>query len=170
MNIKTREICIYGILGTLIFVLKIMMAPLPNIEPVSLLIIIYTITFGAKSIYPIATYMLLEIIFYGFGFWSIGYLYVWLFLDVIVFAIYNMKHSTNVLLWACVSGIYGLMFGALYIPLYLISGGITMAISWWISGIYYDIIHCVANFALCLALFKPLTQLMFKLNKQYKIN
>jgi energy-coupling factor transport system substrate-specific component len=170
MKVKTNEICLYGILGTLTFVLKIIMAPLPNMEPVSLLMIIYTIIFGLKTIYALAIYVIFEIAFYGFGIWSVGYLYIWLILVLVTLSIYNINHSTNALLWAIVSGVYGLMMGMLYIPLYVISGGTTLAVSWWISGIPYDITHGVANFILCITLFKPITKLMFALNKQYKIN
>lgn len=170
MKIKTREICVYGILGAFIFALKIVMSSLPNIEPVSLLLVVYTITFRIKVIYPLTTYVVLEIVCYGFGVWSIGYLYIWLILVLVTLLIYNITHSTNSLLWATVSGVYGLMMGLLYVPIYLVLGGITMATSWWISGIPYDIIHCIANFVLCITLFKPLVKLMFKLKEQYKIN
>lgn len=170
MRIKTNEICLYGFLGVLIFILKLAMSPLPNIEPVSFLVIIYTIVFGIKTIYPLTIYVILEIAFYGFGIWSIGYLYIWLILMIVTLSIYNIRHSTNTALWATVSGIYGLITGLLYIPLYIILGDINLAISWWASGIIYDIIHGVSNFIVCIILFKPITQLMFTLNKQYKIN
>jgi energy-coupling factor transport system substrate-specific component len=170
MKVKTNELCLYGILGVLTFVLKLVMAPLPNIEPVSLLLIVYTIAFGKHVMYPLTIYVLLEIVMYGFGLWSVGYLYIWLVLVIITLSIYSIKRSTNALLWATVSGLYGLMVGMLYIPLYVISGGATFAISWWISGIPYDITHCIANFILCLTLFQPLTKMLFILKKQYKIN
>lgn len=170
MKIKTHELCLYSILGVLTFVLKLVMAPLPNIEPVSLLLIVYTIVFGKHAIYPLSIYVIMEILIYGFGIWSIGYLYIWLVLVLIALSIYNISNSTNSFLWATVSCGYGLMMGALYIPLYVISGGATFAISWWINGIPYDITHGIANFILCITLFKPLTQLLFTLKKQYKIN
>lgn len=170
MKVKTNELCLYSILGVLTFVLKLVMAPLPNIEPVSLLLIVYTIAFGKHVMYPLTIYVLLEIVMYGFGIWSVGYLYIWLVLAIITLSIYSIHNSTNVLLWATVSGLYGLMVGMLYIPLYVISGGTTFAISWWISGIHYDVTHCIANFILCLTLFQPLTKILFVLKKQYKIN
>ena len=170
MKITTRELCLYGLLGTLTFVLKFIMAPLPNIEPVSILLIVYTVSFGKKAIYPLIIYVLLEIVIYGFGIWSVGYLYIWLVLVLIVLSIYNINKSLNSFLWAVVSCIYGLSVGMLYIPLYVISGGTSIAISWWISGIPYDITHGVANFILCITLFKPLTKILFMLKKQYKIN
>lgn len=170
MKLKTSEICVYGILGALTFVLKIIMSPLPNIEPVSLLTIVYAIVFGMKAIYPISIYIALEILLYGLGVWSIGYLYVWFVLIFVVICVHNTIHSTNALLWAIISGAYGLFMGALYIPLYVITGNVAFAITWWVSGIPYDIVHCISNFILCILSFKPIMSAISKFTKQYKIN
>lgn len=167
---KIHNICLYGILGALTFILKLIMAPLPNIEPVSLLLIVYTIALGWNVIYPLSAYVILEIIVYGFGIWSVGYLYIWVVLVAIVITIRKITDSLNSLLWAIVSGIYGIMIGILYIPLYFVTSGATTALSWWISGIPYDALHGIANFVLCLVLFKPITNILFRLGKQYKIN
>lgn len=170
MKIKTYEICLYGILGVILFALKFAMSPLPNIEPVSLLLIIYAFIFGIKAIYPLGIYIVLEFLIYGFGFWSIAYLYIWLILVIATIVICKItNNNTNPFLWAILSGIFGLVFGALYMPLYIVSGGITFAITWWISGIPYDIIHSVANFILCATLFKPITQTLLKLKKETKL-
>lgn len=167
MKIKTNEICLYSILGIIIFALKFVMAPLPNIEPVSLLLISYTVVFGYSAIYPLMVYVLLEILVYGFSFWSIGYFYIWLVLVVTTHVLFKLFNVTIASFWAAISGLYGFLFGALYIPLYLISGGITLAITWWISGIPYDAIHGVSNFILCLILFKPIVNTLSMLKDNY---
>lgn len=159
MKIKSREICLYGILGALTFISKFMLSSLPNIEITSLLLIVYTITFGKHTIYPLTAYILMEFTLYGFGIWSIGYLYIWSVLVLVTLILYNITHTTNVFLWAIISGIFGFLFGTLYIPLYIVIGDITTAIAWWVSGIPYDIIHGISNFILCLILFKPLMKL-----------
>lgn len=170
MKIKTNEICLYGILGAVLFVSKFAMSFIPNVEPVSLLLIIYTLIFGMKAIYSLTTYVLLEFLIYGFGFWSIAYLYIWLILMIASIIISKITNNNmNTLLWASVSGMFGLIFGALYIPLYVVSMGFEAAIIWWFSGILFDVIHGVANFTLCIILFKPITNILSKL-QQYKIN
>lgn len=170
MKIKTYEICLYGILGVILFALKFAMSPLPNIEPVSLLLIVYAFVFGIKAIYPLGIYIALEFLIYGFGFWSIAYLYIWLILVVATIVICKItNNNTNPFLWATLSAIFGLVFGALYMPLYMISGGITFAMAWWVSGIPYDIIHCVANFILCVILFKPIIKTLSKLKRETKL-
>lgn len=165
MKIKTKEICLYGLLGALMFALKLAMSALPNIEPVSLLLISFTVTLGIKAIYPLSVYIILEMLIYGFGFWSIGYLYIWPVLVIVTLLIKKM--IKNSFLWSVISGLFGLFFGALYIPLYIISGGFTFAITWWISGLHYDFIHCVSNFILCLILFKPITNTLSKVKEWY---
>ena len=40
-------------LGALTFGLKVAMSYLPNIEPVSLLVMIFAVVFGKKCLYPI---------------------------------------------------------------------------------------------------------------------
>lgn len=164
---RIAEICIYGILGAFLFVAKFAMSSLPNIEPVSLLIIAYTITFGIKAICPISIYVLLELFIYGLGFWSIAYLYIWFILMFMVLIMHRVANkSINPLYWALISGAFGLIFGALYIPLYIVSGGFAFAATWWVQGVPYDIVHCVANFVLCIILFKPITSTLLKLKNK----
>lgn len=169
MKIKTNEMCLFGILGTMLFAFKFAMSSLPNIEPVSLLLIVYTIAFGIKAIYPLGVYVALEFLIYGFGFWSIAYLYVWLILVIAVIITRKITNSLNPLLWALISGVFGLAFGALYIPLYVVSGGFTFALTWWAGGIPYDIVHGAANFILCIILFKPISKTLIKLKQVTKL-
>ena len=56
---------LFGVLGALTFALQVVMAPLPNIEPVSLLVMLYAVVFGRKCLYPIYLYVMLEILVYG---------------------------------------------------------------------------------------------------------
>lgn len=160
MKTNNVEICLFGILGSLLFALKFAMSYLPNIEPVTLLLIVYTITFGIKVLYPLAVYILLEIFIYGFGFWTLAYFYIWLILVVVVIVISKITNKNDsVLLWSLISGAFGLIFGALYIPIYIVSSGFMFAITWWINGLFFDIMHCIANFILCLILFRPIVKI-----------
>ena len=52
--LTVRELVLYALLGTVMFALKMVMAGLPNIEPVSFLVIVYTLTFGHRAFWPIA--------------------------------------------------------------------------------------------------------------------
>ena len=136
------------------------MSFLPNIEPVTLLVMLYAVVFGRKALYPVYLYVALEILFYGIQLWNINYLYVWL---VPLIAAWCLRKTTQPLAWALVGAVYGLFFGALCAPVYLVTGGPAAAISWWISGIPYDLLHCGGNFVMILALFAPLRKLLSQL-------
>lgn len=149
-----------GILGAILFVGQVAMAPLPNIEPVTTLIILVTLTYKKKAFFSIYVFALLEGLFFGFGIWWISYLYIWSLLALLVLALHRLDSA---ILWAVVSGAFGLLFGALCAIPYLISGGPGAAFAYWTAGIPYDILHCGGNFILTLVLYKPLTQLFKKL-------
>ena len=158
-----REIALFGILGALTFGAKVAMSFLPNIEPVSLFVMLYAVVFGRKALYPIYLYVLLEILFYGIQLWNINYLYVWL---VLALGAWLMRKTESPLAWALLSGVFGLLFGALCAPVYLFTGGVGFAVSWWISGIPFDLLHCAGNFVMALLLFIPLRRLLEKLYRK----
>lgn len=159
-KITLREIALFGLLGALTFGLKVAMSVLPNIEPVSLLVMLYAVVFGRKCLYPIYLYILLEILFFGIQLWNINYLYVW---AILALAAWLLRRSREPLAWALLSGVFGLLFGALCAPVYLFTGGWGAAVAWWATGAPYDVLHCVGNFVIALLLFMPLRQLLEKL-------
>ena len=162
-KLKLRELILFGILGAMTFALKFAMAGLPNIEPVSLCILVYAAVFGYKTLYPLYTYVAMEILCFGLGTWNICYLYVWTVLAVAAFFLREMKHPLG---WAILSGVFGLLFGALCGIVDVFIGGFGYAVAKWISGIPFDITHCIGNFCIALVLFRPLRNLLERLYRQ----
>ena len=160
-----REWILFGILGAMTFALKLGMALLPNIEPVSLLTMVYAVVFGYKALYPVYVYVVMEILCFGLGIWNVYYMYVWPILVLLGVFLRDMKQP---LAWALVSGVYGLLFGAHCGIADVFIGGFGFAISKWASGIPFDIAHCVGNFCIALVLFKPLRELVEKLYRKMK--
>ena len=159
--ISVREIALFGVLGGLTFAAKLVMSGLPNIEPVSLMVMLFAVTFGKKCIYPTYVYVAMEILVYGINLWNIYYLYVWLVLAV---AAYLMRRNQEPLAWAILSAVFGLAFGALCgITDIFVLGGIAPAVAKWTSGVLFDVVHGVSNFVIALLLFRPMRQLMEKL-------
>ena len=164
-KLSLGETVLYGMLGALTFALQVAMAPLPNIEPVSLLVMLFAVIFGWKSLYSVYTFVVMEILFHGIGLWNINYLYVWTILAVAAILLRKMEGAFG---WALLSGIFGLAFGALCGIVDLFIGGFGYAAAKWVSGIPFDLLHCAGNFALALILWKPLKNLLERLTKQFK--
>ena len=151
---------LFSVLGALTFALQVAMSFLPNIEPVSLLVILFAVTFGWKALYPVYLFAVLEMLFYPMGTWGICYLYVWPILAMAAILLRKMDDSLS---WAVLSAAFGLLFGALCGIVDIFVGGFAYAISKWISGIGFDITHCVGNFVIALVMYKPLSRLLRKL-------
>ena len=164
-KLTIREITLFAVLGAMMFALQVVMAPLPNIEPVSLLVMIFAAVFGWKALYPVYVFVVMEILFYGISTWNIYYLYVW---AVLAFAAILMRKQTQPLAWALLSAVYGLMFGALCGIVDIFIGGLGYAAAKWVSGIPFDLLHCGGNFVIALIMFRPLRTALEKLYGRMK--
>ena len=164
-GLSLGETVLFGMLGALMFALQVVMAPLPNIEPVSLLVMLFAVTFGWKSLYCVYTFVAMEILFHGIGLWNINYLYIWTILAVAAIILRKME---PVLGWALLSAVFGLAFGALCGIVDVFIGGFGYAAAKWVSGIPFDLLHCGGNFAIALVLWKPLRNLLDKLKNRIR--
>ena len=160
MSIK--RIVRIAFLAAILTVTMLAIKPLPNIELISLLVIIYTLLYGKDSFFIVTVFSIIEGLMWGFGLWWIGYLYSW---PLLVVAVLLLKRfiKEEFVLWAVVSGVFGLIFGSLfaiaYIPL-----DPAYALAYWISGLPWDVWHGAWNFALMLALGKPIYTLLKRLD------
>ena len=160
-KLTLRQVALFGMLGALTFGAKVAMSGLPNIEPVSLMVMLFAVVFGWKALYPVYLYVLMEVLLYGINFWNINYLYVWALLAVAAILLRPLK---NPLWWALLSGVFGLAFGLLCSPVYMFVGGsVSYGIRWWLAGLPFDLTHAAGNFVIALALFAPLRKLLTKL-------
>ena len=164
-GLSLGETVLFGMLGALMFALQVVMAPLPNIEPVSLLTMLFAVTFGWKSLYCVYTFVAMEVLFYGIGLWNINYFYIWTVLAVAAILLRKMESALG---WALLSAVFGLAFGALCGIVDVFIGGITYAAAKWVSGIPFDLLHCGGNFAIALVLWKPLRNLLDKLKNRVR--
>ena len=152
-----RNLALYAVLGALTFGAKFAMSGLPNIEPVSLMVMLFAVVFGAQAVYPIGVYIAMEFLVYGPGLWNLCYLYIWF---VLAAAAYLLRKMESALGWAVLSGGFGLAFGLLCAPVDMVVGGAAYALGKVVTGIPFDIAHCVGNFVIALTLFSPLRKRM----------
>ncbi len=159
--LSTRELVVLGLSTALLFAVQIILAPFPNIELVSLLVVLYTRRFRYKTLLIIYAFVLLEGAFYGFGFWFINYMYIWAILWGAAMLLSSMRGTLG---WALLLTGYGLAFGTLCSPPYLFVGGLEAMLAYILAGIPFDLLHAAGNLAVAAVLFKPLDSLMERLN------
>ena len=159
------DVALFGVLGALTFGAKVAMSWLPNIEPVSLFVMLFAVVFGLKCLYPIYLYVLLEILVYGISTWNLNYLYVWTILAVAAYFMRRLKHP---IWWALLSGLFGLAFGALCAPVDFLLGDWQFVVAKWVSGLSFDVIHAIGNFAIAAVAFLPLRILLEKLYRKMR--
>lgn len=163
LKISTKDIVAIAAMSAILFVVQITLSFIPNIELVTLLIIVFTLVFERKTVFVIYIFAILEGIYYGFGIWWFMYLYVW---TILYFVVRRLRHSESVALWSVVGGFFGIFFGALCSIPYFIAGGMGAGLAWWVAGIPYDLMHGLGNVVTILILFRPIYKVVNKLYNQ----
>ena len=110
LHTRVLRLVLSGLMGALLVVSKQAMSGLPNLEPVSLLIILFALELPRETPGAITVFILLQGVLYGFGLWWVMYLYVWYLLALLAWLLRRMD---NAFFWAVFSGLYGLCFGGL---------------------------------------------------------
>ena len=167
-RITVKETVVFGMLGALMYVSKLIMEALPNIHLLGVFTIAFTIVYRKKALYPIYTYVLINGIFGGFAVWWIPHIYLWTILwGVTMLLPKNMPLKARPWVYMIVNACHGLLYGILYAPTQaLIYGlGIKGMISWIVAGLPWDAVHGISNF-ICGLLIYPLIKLLKKLETE----
>lgn len=149
MKLTIREIAVFGMLGAVMYVSKMVMEMLPNIHLLGVLTIAYTIVYRKKALYPIYIYVILNGIFCGFAAWWIPYLYLWTVLWGIVMLLpKKIPSKIQVLVYMIVCAVHGFLFGTLYAPVQAVLYGLNLkeTFAWIAAGLPWDCVHGISNF------------------------
>lgn len=170
-KLTVKEITLFAMLGAIMYCGDIFMEALPNIHLVGVLTVVYTLVFRKKALIPIYLYVFLTLLTSGFGMWSLPYLYIWLILWAMAIILpKNMPLWLKWIVYPFVCMLHGLSFGTLYAPAHALMFGLNFEgmLAWIISGLSFDLLHTVGNFAGGL-LIVPLTRFLTVLCKKAKI-
>lgn len=157
---RIYRLCLLCMYGSLMFTLKMAMASLPNIEPVSAMVILAAVCFGKSGILSVLLYVACEILIWGPGWWNLCYLYVWPLLFGLGLLFRKIRSP---LFWACLSSVFGFSFGALCALLFGLMNGWNAGFVWWQNGIGFDLLHGAGNFCVTLFVFEPLRLVLERL-------
>jgi energy-coupling factor transport system substrate-specific component len=163
-----RELTALAAMSAVLEASKAALSAIPNVELVSLLFMVYTLVFGARRTLAVSfIFTGLECLVYGIGIWTADYLYVW---PVLILFTYLLRRHEETWVFAVLSCFFGLSFGALCALVTACVGGWSMAFSWWLSGIPYDVVHGVSNFIVAMLLFQPLKKALTAVCQRMKLD
>ncbi len=152
-----------ALLSAILYVSKLALEFLPNVELVTLLIILYTIVFGEETLLIIVVFNLFQGMQWGFGLWWLSYMYTWPVLCLVVLHLKKLIKEEFVV-WAIVAGVFGLLFGGFFALAYLpVNPG--FALTYWITGLPWDVWHGGWNFVLVAVLGKPIYRVLMKMKR-----
>ena len=162
MKLTIKEIAVFGMLGAVMYLSKVLMELFPNIHLLGVFTIAYTIVYRKKALYPIYIYVILNGIFSGFATWWIPYLYIWTILWGIVMLLpEKMPKKLQPVVYMIVCAAHGILFGTLYAPVHALLFGLSFQgmIAWILAGLPWDCIHGISNF-FCGILIVPIVSIL----------
>lgn len=169
-KINIKEITLFGLLGALMYVSKIVLDVLPNIHLIGVIVVVTTIVFRAKALYPLYTFVFLTGLLNGFNLWWIPYLYIWTVLWGAVMLLPKFKSKkVAAVVYAIVCSLHGFLYGTLYAPFQALAFGLDFkgTVAWIAAGLPFDAIHGVSNL-LCGFLIIPLVSVLKSAEKRIK--
>ncbi len=167
-----RDLVLFAMLGTLLFLGDMLMEWAPNIHFVGALTVTYTVVYRVRALIPIYIYVFLNGLYAAFGLWVIPswwipYLYVWTVLwGATMLLPRRMPKTLAVPVYMVVCGLHGLIFGTLCAPVQALFWGLDLqkTLAWIAIGFPFDVIHAVGNLATGV-LIVPLSGLLMRLER-----
>ena len=83
MKIRSRELILFGMFGGLTAAMQMALSFIPNVEVVTLLIILFSLIYKKKTLYIVCTFVILMGLLHGFGLWWLGYVILWPLLSLL---------------------------------------------------------------------------------------
>lgn len=149
-KLSTVELVIFSMLGSIMYMSKILMEWIPNVHLLGVLIITYTIVYRKKAVIIVYIYVLIVGASNGFSPWWISNLYTWAFLWLMAMAVpVQWPDKRKIPAFMLISGMHGIMYGTLCAPVQAVMFGLNLegTIAWIIAGIPFDITHGISNFS-----------------------
>lgn len=158
---------ISAIFMALAFILKLAFAAIPNFEFATFVLIVSTVFFTWQIGLMITNgFCLLNIVFFGIADWSIYYFIIFNLYFLIALSLRRWILKKWWLFVITVS-LMGYVFGFLFALDTWVLYGFAYALSYWISGLWFDVIHGTGNLFIGALLYLPVSQVMFSFARRY---
>ncbi len=162
-----RDMIIFGMLGAMMFAAKVAFEALPNIHPIGMFVMVFTVVYRWRALIPLYIFVLIFGLYYGFSIWWIPYLYIWTILWAITMLLpKKMPDKIAMIVYPVVCGLFGLLYGVFYAPAQaiLFDYDFPTTLKWIAAGLPFDAIHALGNLGMGLIVL-PLSKTLARLEK-----
>lgn len=162
MKLSIREICLFSILGVVMYASRIALSMLPNIHLLAFFIMSFTAVYRKRALYIVYVYVLIEGIMSGFALWWIPYLYLWTILWAV--GMLFLRKESKWYIFSIIGLLHGITFGIMYAPfqMMMFNFSFQQIIAWILAGLPWDVTHGISNAIiaiLCPSFIKLITRL-----------
>lgn len=166
---QIRQIALMAMLTAMCVVLRIFkVIPIPNVQPVTDILMIVTLTLGIGSgILLAALTMFISNIYLGFGIWTIPQIlaYVGCVLTIALLA-KVLPIQNHFWMQLALATFLGWEYGFIVDLGMTIFGGFPAFIAYLVSSFAFDTYHAIGNFAFYFVLYKPVTLALKKYQRR----
>ncbi len=151
-------LCAAGIVG------RIALNVLPNIQPVTALLILTAVYIGTwDAVLSAVVIVLVTNMYLGMGIWTLYQILAWVFVALISALLFRRsKNKYLLLLWAILSGfVYGAFISVLSCRTVYSGSAPTTYLVYWLSGLPFDTYHAIGN-GLIIWFLQPLFERVIK--------
>lgn len=169
VHANTKRIALLGLLTSFIYVGRVSFSFLPNVQPMTTILIMITLSMGLTDGLLVALLSLVvSNLSLGFGVWTIAQLIAFTAVLLIVYPFRKIYNKIPLVIMALVSGFTGLLYGFIISLVQAPFFGWLSFFPYYISGIPFDIAHAIGNFVFYLLLAPILYPIIHKqVNKLY---
>lgn len=171
---KVKEISLIGILAAVNIASRIYLQALPNIKPVTSIIIISVMLFGlAFGVKLSVVTTVVSNLFLGMGTWTFFQILAWVVICLITQFLMDflkkMGKEPKLFPMAIFSFFMGYVFGIVVSLEQLMLGGPSLYIVYYIAGLLFDTFHAVGNFCFYLICAPILIKVFKKESERMKL-
>jgi energy-coupling factor transport system substrate-specific component len=153
-----------ALFAAILFVVQVILAPLPNIELVTYLVVVASLSLPlASAMMIVSVFTIIEGLYWGFAEWTIAYFYIWPILILLTRLLKNRLKEP--LFAAAFVGIFGLLFGVMTSLVTLLTLGSNAMIAYILNGLMFDAVHGFSNFMIMLFLHPYISKLSLMISK-----
>ena len=148
-------------LSALCIVSRITLQFMPNIKPVTSVIVLISCWYGCRfgvMLAIVSTFISNMLL--GMGPWTFFQILAWAVIALLSALIGKCSISKSLIFMSCFSFFCGYLFGFFVSFEKLLYGGVEVFLAYYVSGLYFDTLHAMGNFAFMLVIYHPLKKLI----------